>query len=78
MPQPPPVLHEAEDVEPNEKLLEPIPLEANFEIFFFTCVEPQTGQVTSSTALELRTSSSKSLSQVVHTNSNNGILFSSV
>jgi hypothetical protein len=51
----------------------PLTFEANTEICFFTCWLPQAGQVTSETALALRTSSSNGLPHWLHTNSNNGM-----
>jgi len=53
--------------------LPPEIFEANVEIFFFTSVLPQVGQITPSTALELRTSSSNGLPHSLHTNSNIGM-----
>lgn len=48
-------------------------LEAKVEIFFFTSVLPQVGQITPSTALELRTSSSNGLPHLLQINSNIGM-----
>jgi hypothetical protein len=72
-PQVPPVLHEAAELAPKEKPPPPERREANVDIFLLTCVLPHTGQVTSCTALALRTSSSNGRLQSPHTNSNRGI-----
>jgi hypothetical protein len=69
-----PVLHEADGPALSENEPPPVIFEAKVEIFFFTCRLPQVGQITSSTALELRTSSSNGWLQVAHTNSNRGIV----
>jgi hypothetical protein len=54
-----PVLHEAPELAPRENEKPPLPRDANVEIFLFTCELPHFGQVTSLTALALRTNSSK-------------------
>jgi hypothetical protein len=74
MPQTLPVLHEADELAPNEKEAPPETLEAKVEIFFLTSVLPQLGHFTPSIWLEPNTSSSKLSWHVVHTNSYNGIL----
>jgi hypothetical protein len=71
-----PVLHEADDPVLSENEPPPVIFEAKVEIFFLTCRLPQVGQVTSSMALELRTSSSNGWLQVAQTNSNKGIVHS--
>jgi hypothetical protein len=73
MPQVLPVLHEAAELAPRENEPPPELREAKVEIFLVTCKLPQVGQMTSLTALELRTSSSKGRLQSVQTNSNRGI-----
>jgi hypothetical protein len=67
------VLHEAAELAPKEN--EPLPewREAKVDIFLLTCELPHAGQVTSWTALALRTSSSNGQLQSPHTNSNRGI-----
>ena len=75
MPQVLLVLQEAAELAPNENEAPPEILEAKVEIFFLTCAPPHLGQVTSPTAPALRTSSSKSWSQVVQTNSKSGIVY---
>jgi hypothetical protein len=73
MPQVLPVLQEEPPPELKESVPPPLSLEAKVESFFFTCGLPQAGQVTSSTWLGLRSSSSKGCSHFVHTNSNKGM-----
>jgi hypothetical protein len=67
------VLHEAAELVPRENAPPSETREAKVEIFLFTCVLPQVGQVTSLTMLALRTSSSKGRLQSAHINSNRGI-----
>lgn len=67
------VLHEAAELAPRENEPPPEPREAKVDIFLLTCELPQLGQVTSLTALALRTSSSKGRLQSAHMNSNKGI-----
>jgi hypothetical protein len=71
------VLHEAAELAPYESEPAPEVFEAKVEIFFEIFWLPQVGQITPSIALALRTSSSNDLLQSVHTNSNNGMYFSS-
>jgi hypothetical protein len=71
------VLHEAAELAPNESEPAPEPFEAKVDIFLAIFWLPQAGQLTPSTALALRTSTSNGLLQSVHTNSNNGMYFSS-
>jgi len=59
-----------------EELLFPVTREAKVEICFITCSPLQFGQVTSSTALTLRTSSSNGSPQSAHTNSKIGMVHS--
>jgi hypothetical protein len=73
MPQVPPVLQEADEPAPSEKVLPPADLEAKVESFFLIFGLPQVGQLTSLIALELRSSSSKGWLQSAHTNSNKGM-----
>ena len=68
-----PVLHEAAELAPSEKLLPPDDFEAKVESFFLICELPQEGQVTSLMALLLRSSSSKGWLHSEQTNSNKGI-----
>jgi hypothetical protein len=75
IPQSPPGLQEAEEVLVTE-LLVPLIFEAKVEICFATWRLSQNGQTTSSTALALRTSSSKGVPQSWQTNSKIGIHFS--
>jgi hypothetical protein len=56
--------------------VDPATIEAKVEICFATWLLPQDGQITSPTALELRTSSSKGDPQSWHKNSKIGIHFS--
>ena len=78
MPQTLPVLHEAAELAPSEKEVPPETFEAKVEIFFLTSVLPHLGHFTPSIWLEPSTSSSKSSWHDVHTNSYNGILFTSL
>jgi hypothetical protein len=71
------VLQEAAELAPNESKPAPVPFEAKVDIFLAIFWPPQAGHFTPSTALALRTSSSNGLLQSVHTNSNNGMYFSS-
>jgi hypothetical protein len=68
------VPHEGAETVPNEKEFTPAALEANVDIFFFTWLPPQAGQITSSILLRLNTRSSKVLSHSVHTNSKIGMV----
>ena len=70
------MLHEADGPALSEKAPPPVTFEAKVEIFFLTCWLPQVGHITSSMALELRTSSSNGWLQVAQTNSNKGMLYS--
>ncbi len=72
IPQVLPVLH-AEEALLKENELPPADLEAKRDTFFRTSVLWQAGQITSSTALELRTSSSKGFPHWLQTNSKIGI-----
>jgi len=72
----PPVLHEADELAPNENELAPEVLEAKVDNFFLIFGLPQLGQFTSAMALELRNSSSKGWLQSEHTNSNKGMIIS--
>jgi hypothetical protein len=67
-----PVL-QAEEVLLKVNELPPVDLDAKRETFLRTSVLWQAGQITSSTALELRTSSSKGLPHRLQTNSKIGI-----
>jgi hypothetical protein len=78
MPQVLPVEHEAADPALKENELLPAILEAKVDIFFLTSELPHAGQATPSTVLALRTSSSKSRSQVLQTNSKSGMVHSSM
>jgi hypothetical protein len=69
-----PVLQEGEAELNEAKLFPPLTFEANTEIFFLTCLLPQSGQVTSLAALALRNSSSKGRPQLLQTNSKMGML----
>ena len=69
-------LQAADDPALREKELPPAALEANIEICLITSELPQAGQITSSTALALRTSSSKGWLHFEHTNSKSGIIYS--
>jgi hypothetical protein len=71
------VLQEAAELPPNESEPAPVPFEAKVDIFFEIFWLPQVGHFTPTTALALRTSSSNGLLQSAHTNSNNGMYFSS-
>jgi hypothetical protein len=71
-----PVLQAAGAEIPRLKAAPPLTFEANVETFLRTCRLPHLGQITSSTALALRTSSSNSFLHSVHSNSNIGIAFS--
>jgi hypothetical protein len=66
-------VEQLEAEEPIEKELPPEILDAKVEIFFFTCALPHCGQITPSTRVELRTSSSKGFSHFSQTNSKIGI-----
>jgi len=59
-------------------LADPATFEAKVEICLVTCVLSQSGQITSPTALELRTSSSNEVPHSWQTNSKIGIYFSFV
>jgi hypothetical protein len=71
------VLQEAAELAPNESIPAPEPFEAKVDIFFEISWLPQAGHFTLSIALALRTSSSNGWLQSVHTNSNNGMDFTS-
>jgi len=71
------VLQEAAELPPNESKPAPEPFEAKVDSFFEISWLPQAGHFTPSTALALRTSSSNGRSHSLHTNSNNGMNFSS-
>jgi hypothetical protein len=71
------VVQEAAELAPNESEPAPVPFEAKVDIFFEIFWLPQAGHFTPSTALALRTSSSNGFLQSVHTNSNNGMYFTS-
>jgi hypothetical protein len=73
MPQAPAGLQEEAGLELNDSPPPPEALEAKVEIFFFTSELPQEGQITWSTTLALRTSSSKGLWHTLQVNSNKGI-----
>jgi hypothetical protein len=72
-PQVLPVLHAAAELPPSENELFPLTLAAKVDIFLRTCELPQSGQVTPVMASLLRTSSSKGVPQVLHSNSKIGI-----
>jgi hypothetical protein len=68
------VVQEEAELELNENELPPSAgLEANVDIFFFTCPLPQAGQITSSMRLALRTRSSKFFEHSLQTNGSLGI-----
>jgi len=69
-------LQAADDPVFREKELPPAAFEANIEICLITSELPQDGQITSSTALALRTSSSKGWLHFEQTNSKSGIFYS--
>ena len=70
----PPVLHEEAALLPSENDPPPETLEAKVDTFLRTCWLWQAGQVTSFTALALRTNSSNDLPQLVQLNSNKGMV----
>lgn len=72
IPQRLPVLQEAVEA-PEYELLVPLTFEAKVEICLATWLLAQAGQITPSTALELRTNSSKGVPQSWQTNSKIGI-----
>ena len=76
IPQVPAGLQAADDPAFREKELPPAAFEANIEICFMTSELPQDGQITSSTAFALRTSSSKGWLHFEQTNSKSGIFYS--
>jgi len=69
-------LHEEAELDPKDSDPPPETLDANDDIFFFTCWLPQDGQTTSLTASELRNNSSNGFSHSLQTNSKIGIFFS--
>jgi len=71
------VLQAAADELPNERELPAEAFEAKVDIFFEILLLPQAGHFTSPMAPKLRTSSSNGRSHSLHTNSNNGMNFSS-
>ncbi len=69
-----PVLHEEAALLPSENDPPPETLEAKVDTFLRTCWLWQAGQITSFTALALRTNSSKDFPQSVQVNSNKGMV----
>jgi hypothetical protein len=75
-PQVLPVLHAPDEAALPSEIELPLSREAKLEIFLRTCGLPHSGQTTSSTALLLRTSSSKDSEQSLHSNSKMGMKLS--